>query len=122
MGILSNDNESPKNEYVFHDSKELVGQSVKQSRILIEDNLTFDIYFTVKFRKNTLDELVPSFSRSNTSGFTSGFEWHYKYADVDKLDANNYVYTVVGTLDWHLFGIGVFSQGKEFTGTFSLDY
>jgi len=121
LGILNNNNDNPKNEYVFFDNKELVGRTVEKSRILIEDNVTFDIYLTIRFRKNTSGELVQGFSRSKTTGFTSGFVWNYKYTDVDKLDANTYVYTTVGTLDWHLFGIRIYSQDKEFTGTFSLD-
>lgn len=122
LGILNNDSYNPKNEYEFPiQGENLVGSSVKESRILIENNLTFDIHLTVRFRKNTQGDLIPSFSRSRTSGFTSGLVWNYRYTDINKIDSNTYEYTVTGILDWHLFGIKLYGQSKEITGTFSVD-
>ena len=49
-----------------------------------------------------------------------------QYSEPKIYDAKGYIserwyaYTAIGILDWHLFGIRVFSQGKEFTGTFKL--
>jgi len=122
LGILNKDSYNPKNEYEFPiPGEELVGRTVKSTRIVIEDNLTFDINFTVRFRQNTLGELIPTFSRSNTTGFTNGFVWNYTYADIEKIDVNNFKYTITGILDWNLFSIRIYSQDKEFTGTFSLN-
>lgn len=121
LGLLNKDAYNPKNEYVFPANEELTGRSVKSHHVVIEDNLTLDIHLTVRFKKDASDELIPSFSRSNTTGFMSGLVWNYKYADIDKLDANTYTYTVVGIINWNLFGIKLYTQEKELTGTFKLN-
>lgn len=120
LGILNKDATSPKNEYIFPTNEMLVGRSVKTSHINIEDNLTFDIGLTIRFRKDATGELIPSFSRSHATGYTNGLVWNYNYADIEKLKDNTFSYTVVGTLDWRMYGIKIYTQPKEFKGTFEL--
>ncbi|WP_420573048.1 hypothetical protein [Kordia sp.] len=109
-----------ENTYIL-DHKPIQGHHVKMMHMTIEDNVPFDIYLTVDFKKNDKGALIPSRSRSNLNGFISGYKWQYRYADIDNIDATTFSYEVRGSMYWYLFGIEVYSQSKILKGTFTID-
>ena len=124
LGIISLINarkESPKNEYFYPYTGKLQKSSIKQIRTVIEDNTLFDISLMVRFRKNNEGELVPIYSRSHSSGFISGYRWNFDFAEIERINEKSYSYTVFGKLDWNLFGIRLYGQSKEITGTFTFE-
>lgn len=121
IGLINGKVNNSKNEYAFPTNNEFEGRYIKQIRTVIEDNALFDIALLVRLQKNSEGELIPIFSRSRVSGFSSGHEWNYDFAEIDKIDDNTYSYTVFGILDWHLFGIKLYGQPKEITGTFTIE-
>ncbi|QHI37371.1 hypothetical protein IMCC3317_27500 [Kordia antarctica] len=50
------------------------------------------------------------------SGFTSGYDWQYMSAAINKLENGTFSYDMSGVLHWYLFGIKIYSESKDFTG------
>ncbi|QHI36984.1 hypothetical protein IMCC3317_23550 [Kordia antarctica] len=104
------------NTRVYHSGKDIKGNNVASRSVKIEETIPFALHFDVSFKKNDKDELVPSSSRSNMSGFTSGYDWQYMNAAINKQENGTFSYDMSGVLHWYLFGIKVYSESKDFTG------
>jgi len=116
MGMLGAKEGDFDNTYLFHGAKDIKGHHVKMMSATLEENFPFDILLSVSFKENETGKLVPSSSHANINGFVSGYQWEYKYADIDALENGSFSYKVNGLMHWHLFGINVYSQSKTFSG------
>ena len=117
IGILGAKERDFDNTYSFHEAKDLKGHNVASRSAKLEETMTTTLHLDVSFKKNENGELVPSRSRSNMSGFISGYEWEHNYTDIDTQENGIYGYEMSGVLHWYLFGIEVYSQHKTFNGT-----
>lgn len=91
-------------------------ENSKVEKIILEDNLTLDINLLV-IASIDQNEVIPIECQSFLTGFVNGYEWeftsiktnYYKQNERSEFIAN-------GILNWHLFGITVYSQEKTFQG------
>lgn len=121
IGFSYEKEERTKNEYVLPTNDEFQGYEKPQTRIVMADNTLFDIALQVRFRKNTAGELIPVLTRSSMNGFVSNYQWKYDAADIEKVAENTYSYKAFGVVDWYFLDMKVYSEAKEFTGTFTFE-
>lgn len=85
--------------------------------IILQDNLTLDINMLVKYSVNGT-EYIPIESSSSLTGFVSGYAWKFKYIQAKShKKGQKTTYTAEGILYWNLFGITVYNELKQFSGT-----
>ena len=94
---------------------------VNSKEILIEENLTTKIAVTVLYTENKSEkELVKAMV--NRDGFIFGTYWKANHIDISKANHNpNYEYRLLGTIDWKILGIKLYTQMKEFNGIIKLN-
>ncbi|EDP96404.1 hypothetical protein U8527_09850 [Kordia algicida OT-1] len=119
IGMLGAKERDFKNEYIIN--KDIKGHNVRMPSITLEDNIPFDIHLSVGFKKDASGKLIPSYSSSDMSGYLNGHVWEFRYANISRLNEEEFSYMVTGSMHWHLFGIKVYSQSKTFEGTFSIE-
>lgn len=113
--ISASNSEKNNNQIIISDTYNKKNNS-KIKRIILEENLTFDINMIIKYsiEKN---EYIPIGSSSYLNGLVSGYVWEF-----ESINTNNYLanekaeYKVNGILKWNLFGITIYNQTKSFNG------
>lgn len=90
--------------------------SSKIKKIVLEDNLVFDINLNIKYSIEN-KEYIPIESYSFLTGLVSGYEWEFKSIETQIYKTNEKAtFTAEGVLKWNLFGINVYSEYKTFSG------
>ena len=90
--------------------------SSKIKKIVLEDNLVFDINLNIKYSIEN-KEYIPIESYSFLTGLVSGYEWEFKSIETQIYKPNEKAtFTAEGVLKWNLFGINVYSEYKTFSG------
>ena len=90
--------------------------SSKIKKIVLEDNLVFDINLNIKYSIEN-KEYIPIESYSFLTGLVSGYEWEFKAIETQIYKTNEKAtFTADGVLKWNLFGINVYSEYKTFSG------
>ena len=90
--------------------------SSKIKKIVLEDNLVFDINLNIKYSIEN-KEYIPIESYSFLTGLVSGYEWEFKAIETQIHKTNEKAtFTAEGVLKWNLFGINVYSEYKTFSG------
>ncbi len=90
--------------------------SSKIKKIILEDNLIFDINLNIKYSIEN-EEYIPIESYSFLTGLISGYEWEFKSIETQIYKPNEKAtFTADGVLKWNLFGINVYSEDKTFSG------
>ena len=85
-------------------------------KVLLEDNLVFDINFRVKYSIENND-YIPIESYSYLTGLVSGYNWELKSFETKVYKTNEKVtFTADGVLKWNLLGINIYSEYKTFSG------
>lgn len=88
----------------------------KIKKIVLEDNLVFDINLHVKYLVDK-SECLPIESYSYLTGLISGYEWEFKSIETQIYKTNEKAnFTAEGVLKWNLFGINVYNEHKTFSG------
>lgn len=88
----------------------------KIKKVVLEDNLTFDIYMDLIYSVDK-NEFVPIKSNSSLAGLVSGYEWEFKSIQTSNYEPNQKIgFVANGVLKWNLFGITVYNQSKIFEG------
>ena len=101
--------------------KELPYHNVPSKRLVLEDNVPFDI--TTRIRVIFVDGKYMAYkSYSGVSGFLSGFRWEQTGSPLVHFDKDGKAtYRIDGLLRWNLMGMNVYTESKTFEGTFELD-
>ena len=120
ISMLGADGRDFDNTYWFH-TKDLKGHNVKMLSAIVEENSAITLHLDVSFKKNDKGKLVPSSSRSDITGFISGYQWEHTYTDIDTQENGTHSYEMSGVMHWYLFGIKVYSQSRIFNGTLSTE-
>ena len=90
--------------------------SSKIKKIVLEDNLVFDINLNIKYSIEN-KEYIPIESYSFLTGLVSGYEWEFKSIETQIYKTNEKAtFTADGVLKWNLFGINVYSEYKTYSG------
>ncbi len=90
--------------------------TAKTERLVLEENLTFDIKLFVTYAKEQ-DVYKPLEGFSTLTGFVMGYQWEFQNFDANSYKPNETAtYTASGTLKWNLFGITIYSESKTFNG------
>ena len=90
--------------------------SSKIKKIVLEDNLVFDINLNIKYSIEN-KEYIPIESYSFLTGLVSGYEWEFKAIETQiHKTIEKATFTAEGVLKWNLFGINIYSEYKTFSG------
>ncbi len=84
------------------------------------DALAFDINAQITCLVND-DEIIPMIGIPVFEGFIIGFDWELKNLTTKKVQKGKIECKVSGELDWKILGIPVYTQTKEFEGTFTIE-
>lgn len=86
-------------------------------KIVLEDNVTFNIAMLVKYSVNK-NEYIPIESNSFLTGLVAGYVWEFKSVNTNVLTPNGKAeFTANGILKWNLFGITLYNEPKTFNGS-----
>ena len=85
----------------------------------LENNLMTDIGISISFGENKIEKKLLN-ANVYRNGFISGTDWETKHINVSKLKNNTYQYNVIGTIDWRILGIKLYTELKEFDGKIEL--
>ncbi|WP_430410781.1 hypothetical protein [Kordia sp.] len=120
LGIINAKDKELDNTYVLNGT---VTQSdvTKEINTKLEENLSLTFHLSVRFTKDAKGEFVPVSSQSRLDGFISGFQWEYKNIVINKNTDGSFSYEAYGLLHWGLLGIELYTQNKDFEGTFQLE-
>jgi hypothetical protein len=89
--------------------------------ILLEDNLATQIRAHISYGEDKTGKKLLK-AMASRDGFVSGTYWKPILFNVSKLDNNdNYEYQVIGSMEWKILGIKLYTESKEFNGKFKLD-
>jgi len=120
IGILNNDNDL-NSTYDLTYGKELKYNSSLRKTIRLQENATSTLLASIRLSENDKGQYRPTFTRTMYSGFVGGHEWDLKYVLINSKDDGTYSYDIGGLIHWSLFGIELYTQNKEFKGTFELE-
>ncbi len=87
--------------------------------IVLEKELSTTISVTISFKEYNQQTRVLN-AYTDMTGFVSGTEWKTSNVDITKNKENSYNYEIIGTKDWKLLGIRIYTQLKDFKGTFKI--
>lgn len=60
---------------------------------------------------------IPISAQSSLSGFVAGLNWKPVSIQVNQTaDAHQFKYSVIGIIEWNLFGLAIYNQAKEYKG------
>ena len=119
MSFMNGKDKEFKNQQ-SHNGKEIKTNTSRSHHEYLEQNISLTFHLDVRFKKNEAGKFIPSYSKSSLSGFTSGLQWECKYVDIDSLQDGSFSFIVSGVVHWNLFGIGMYTQPKDFEGKFIL--
>lgn len=123
MGKKEEDN-SFKSFNLQEEKKDVVPKSSEYSRskeILLEDNLATKIRAQIMYGKDGTEKKLLEGTASR-DGFVSGTYWKPSHFDVSKLDnKDNYEYDVIGSMEWKILGITLYTESKQFNGKIKLN-
>jgi hypothetical protein len=89
--------------------------------VLLEDNLATKISASIMYGKDKTGKKLLRATASR-DGFVSGTYWEPSHFLVSKLDnKDNYEYQVIGSMEWKILGIRLYTEYKEFNGKIKLD-
>lgn len=89
--------------------------------VLLEDNLATKIRATIIYGENNT-EIKLLKATAPRDGFVCGTYWKPSHFLVSKLDnKDNYEYVVIGSMEWKIMGIKLYTEFKEFNGKIKLD-
>ena len=111
--VFNLENETTKIEH-----NKFNGNTYSREKIL-EDKLTTDIRIFISFGQNTSEKKI-LYAKVYRNGFVSGTDWKTTNIYVSKLEKDNYEYIVIGTIDWRILGIKLYTQAKVFKGKIEL--
>lgn len=128
IGLLSfcnrqNSDEEMKNSnktkmWTFTSEDSLSQKPTSFLRHELGKNLISRYDLEIIYRKDSNDINVPISAYTSTNGFTIGTNWRGESIIVNKTNDNDkFHYYVTGIVEWHLFGITVYTQLKKFDGT-----
>lgn len=111
--ISASNRDKPNNRIIITEG---YNNNSKVKRILLEDNLAFDINLSLKYSVDE-NEFIPISSNSSLTGFISGYVWDFKTIETKNNSKTKQLeFTANGILQWKLFGIDVYAQYKTFNG------
>ncbi|WP_046758693.1 hypothetical protein [Kordia jejudonensis] len=120
LGIMNAKEDKHKNTYAMHGNA--IETNVTRSvDMRMHESASLIFHLSIRFKQNAKGEFIPSYSSSSLSGFVSGFQWKYKYINIDKNTDGTFSYGAHGVLYWDLLGINFYTQNRDFTGTFQLE-
>jgi hypothetical protein len=90
-------------------------------QVLLEDNLATKISASIMYGKDKTGKKLLR-ATAPRDGFVSGTYWKPSHFIVSKLDnKDNYEYQVIGSMEWKILGIRLYTEYKEFNGKIKLD-
>ncbi|WP_298424318.1 hypothetical protein [uncultured Kordia sp.] len=119
LGIINAKDNEYNNTYALY-GNDIETKNTRSVDLRMDDSLSLIFHLDIRLKQNSKGALIPSYSSSSLSGFISGFEWEYKYVDIDENTDGTFSYEANGLLYWKLFGIKFYTQNKDFKGTFEL--
>lgn len=121
FGILSSKNKEFENTHVFSYDKEIKTTSGTHKTIRLEENTASTLLADIRLKENNQGELVPIYVMTMYNGFVGGHEWELMSATINSNDDGTFTYDFSGLTHWSLFGIGLYTQNKDFKGKFELE-
>lgn len=89
--------------------------------VLLEDNLATQIRAYISYGEDKTGKKLLK-AMASRDGFVSGTSWKPSFFNVSKLDnKDNYEYQVIGSMEWKILGIKLYTESKEFNGKIKLD-
>lgn len=88
--------------------------------VLLDNQPTFAINQTISLSQLHQSDSIRIDSRSHLTGFVSGISWSPVRTLVRVQSNQRLHYRTVGDLNWHLLGLPIYSQPKEFEGFLNL--
>lgn len=89
--------------------------------LLLEDNLATQIRAHISYGEDKTGKKLLK-AMASRDGFVSGTYWKPILFNVSKLtNKDNYEYQVIGSMEWKILGIKLYTESKEFNGKIKLD-
>jgi hypothetical protein len=89
--------------------------------LLLEDNLATQIRAHISYGEDKTGKKLLK-AMASRDGFVSGTYWKPSLFNVSKLtNKDNYEYQVIGSMEWKILGIKLYTESKEFNGKIKLD-
>jgi hypothetical protein len=99
--------------------EEKISDHIFQHDIVLEKKLATTIIATITFKE--YDQQVRLLNTYTVmTGFVSGIDWKASNVDFTKNKDNSYTYQIIGTKDWRILGIRIYTQMKDYKGKFKL--
>jgi len=116
LSFISRPGQNKEDKNFKFENKETTTQKLHQntymSDITLEDNIMSKFSLITVY--NDENALRASISKT---GYTFGTDWNTDYININKTSRKNvYQYEIIGTRNWHILGINVYSESKEFKG------
>lgn len=126
LSFISNPNDENNNMKTFKikDESIIKSEGNNNGRIFDRDIILEKKIATTIIAKVTFKEYDQQFQLLNANtmmnGFISGIDWKTSNVEITKIKNNLYNYQITGTKDWRILGIKIYTQLKDFNGTFKL--
>ncbi|TGN24481.1 hypothetical protein [Empedobacter tilapiae] len=122
IGFISIISKNTNNE---NDSIELLNEtSINSEKYKIEETIESNIISKIKlslFYSNNKNEVEFTSAKTEKFGLTSGTELKIHSIAINKAEINKkYNYNILGSKEWKLLGIGIYTENKEYEGEFKV--
>ncbi|WP_298140815.1 hypothetical protein [Flavobacterium sp.] len=110
--------------FEIKDESKIIGEEKINGHIFTEDiilekKIVTTIGATITFKEYDQQvRIINLYTMMN--GFISGIDWKASNVAITKNKDNSYHYQITGTKDWRVLGIRIYTQLKEYKGTFKL--
>jgi hypothetical protein len=110
--------------FEIKDESKIVGEEKINGHIFTEDiilekKLVTTISATITFKE--YDQQVRIINAyTMMTGFVSGIDWKASNVDITKNNDNSYNYQIIGTRDWRILGIRIYTNMEDYKGKFKI--
>ena len=101
------------------EGEEKIDEHIFTKDLILDDELSTSIIATFTFKEYGQQFRVLKVYTMMT-GFVSGTDWKASNVAINKNNGNSYNYHILGTKDWKILGIIIYTESKEFKGTVKL--
>lgn len=100
----------------------LIVYSSYLSPIKMESNFVTNYYLEVLLGRDKSNRIVPKSAFTSCEGLIAGTKWTPKSIEIkETTKKNEYSFSVLGEVDWHLLGTTIYLQQKRFEGIIFTD-
>lgn len=105
----------------FTPKTDIIPTTMKHTYVVLEEDIISKIELGVLYgQEKTSNKMAVYDAFSSRQGFASGFQWTPLTISAYPSRAKN-IYVVVGTLDWKLLGLTVYTAPKTYSGELTLN-